>query len=85
MSAITADRRGTIKTTVQSYEINLGTIKVMANTRGRSPRATATIVGNWVIKKPIVGKNTLRRNQLTIGRMTPTAPMWTFWSQILRG
>ncbi len=62
LSATTADKRGTRKIIVQKYKINLGTIKVMASTRGRrSSRATATIVGNLAIKRPIVGKNTHRR------------------------
>ncbi len=86
LSAITVDKRGTRKTTFQNYEIILGTIKGMANTRGRrSSRATETIVGNLAIKRPIVGKNTRRRNQPNIGRMMPAALMWTFWSQILKG
>ncbi len=86
LSVITVYRRGTRKTTFQNYEINLGTIKVMANAKGRrNSRATATMMENLAIKRPIVGRNTRRRNQLNIGRMMPVAPMWTFWSQILKG
>ncbi len=86
MIVITADRRGTRKTTLHDYEINLGKIKVMASTKERKrSRATSTIVGNLVIRRPIVGKNTRRRNQLNIGRMIPAVPMWTFWLQILKG
>ncbi len=85
MSVITSDRRGTRKTTVQNYEINLGTIKVMVITMGRrSSRATATIVGNLSIRRPIVGKNTRRRNHINIRRMMPAVPLWTFWLQILK-
>ncbi len=72
--AITVVKRVTRKITAQSYEINLGTSKVMARARARKKlRETATIVKNLVIKRLIVEKNTLRRNQLSIQIMTPAA------------
>ncbi len=85
LSDITADKRGTRKTTVQNYGINLGTIKVIKNARERrSSRATATIVGNPSIRSLIVVRNTPRINQLNIRRMMPATLMWTFWSRIIK-
>ena len=86
LSVIAAYRRVTRKTTVQNSKINMETIKVMAITKGRrSSRATATIVGNLAIRRPIVGRNSRRRNQINIGRMMPETLMWKFWSRILKG
>ena len=85
-------QKGHKKKTVLNYKINLGTIKVMERARARAraretrnSRATVIIVENLAIKRLIVGRNTRRRNQLNIGRMMQTAPMWTFWLQILKG
>ncbi len=61
---------------VRGQKFNLGTTKVMTKARERrNSRATATIMENQVIKRPIVEKNTLRIKNLSIRITMLAAPM----------
>ncbi len=72
--------KGHKKNNCPKLKINLGKTKVMARaTKRRNSRTTATIVGNLAIRRPIVRRNTQRRNKLNIGRMIPAMPIGTFW------
>ncbi len=57
------DRKVAIKITVHSFDINLGTTRVMKRSKERiNSRETATTVENLTTKRPVVGRNILRKN-----------------------